>query len=202
MRIVVALLTAGLVAVGACSCGRMEPSSLASSAGKNASHQVSESAGSAVRTEPGRAMLIRGPLVFHGLPFFAPNALPGLEGEYSLVSGTAEPAVQGSSGGAPAERVLQLRIWYTREPLYFGTDWIRGTMGRYAIYTSKRDATGAVVIAFAADRYELLVELPSDDAELRRFAAALEDRFALFFADAATDADLSFPAYVDFATLP
>ena len=199
MRIFGALLIAGLVALCAWGCDRMAPSSPTVIAGAAAPHQNAESAGSAVQVKPGQAILIRGPLVFRGLPFFAPNALPGLEGEYSLALSSAEPKSQGSAGEVSAERALRLRVWYTREPLYFGTGWIRGTLGRYTIYTSTHDATGALVIAFAADRYELLVELPGDSAVLRRFAIALEDRFAVFFAEATTDAELSFPAYVDFA---
>jgi hypothetical protein len=211
MRVVVGLLTAGLVVFGAWGCGRMGHSPLASIAGNASPLKTAESAGGAglagggsivadsgIQLKSGRAILIRGPLIFRGLPFFAPNALPGLSGEYLLSLPAPEPTSQGSSGASASPQTLRLRVWYTREPLYFDAGWTRGALGRYTIYTSRRGAAGAPVIAFALDRYELFVELPADSAALRRFAAALEDRFALFFAEAATDADLSFPSFVDF----
>ncbi|MDA8426524.1 MAG: hypothetical protein M0Z80_10360, partial [Treponema sp.] len=148
----------------------------------------------------GRAMLVRGPLAFRGLPFFAPNALPGLSGVYAL----AAPAVPGPAGaasgdGGPASRTLPARVWFTRQQLYFGAGWTRGASGRYTVYSSTGGASGTVVLAFSTARYELLVELPRDDAGLRRFASALADSFELFFSEAATDADISFPAFVDYA---
>jgi len=57
---------------------------------------------------------------------------------------------------------------------------------------------GGPVIALAGPGYSLFFELPEDTPAFRSFLAAFERRFAFFFEGAPTDAELSFPAYLDY----
>ncbi|HUW42579.1 MAG TPA: hypothetical protein VMV90_16365 [Rectinemataceae bacterium] len=192
MRVVAVVVAIVLAAFGVSSCDRMQALVAASGTTPMAALQVA----------PGRAILVSGPLAFRGLPFFSPNALSGLVGEYALAPpavGAQGPAAAGSGGGVPVLRTLTARVWFTHEPLYFGARWTRGALGRYTVYSSTDQVTSSVILAFTSDRYELLVELPSGTTAFHRFAMALADRFALFFSESATDADISFPAFVDYA---
>jgi hypothetical protein len=132
-----------------------------------------------------RAILDRGTYAVKGLPFFSPNAIPCLMGEYLFPAPKAD---------------LRIPVWYTREPLVFGAEWARRDMPPYAARVLLRTEGGrqaGAVLSLATARYTLFLELPSDSAAFRDFAVALEQRFAVFFASAPSDAELSFPAYVD-----
>jgi hypothetical protein len=129
----------------------------------------------------GRALLSSGPDLLHGLPFFGPNAIAGLGGEY-LVGAEAIP------------------LWFTRVTLSYGGAWKEG--GGFPVVAGAREysltTSGRSVIAWKYARYSLIISFPSETAELRRFASALLLRFAFFFENAATDAELSFPATVEY----
>jgi|GEM_PF-6606001 len=170
------------------------PSS-ASSAAATSGEAPADSAAdieSELRQNPGRALLVRGTYAFRGLPHFPPNAVPGLAGEYLL----AAPPV-GPDSAAAGTADLSLRVWYTREPLVFGDRWKSGKLGPYTSYELRPDATSMLFLAIASDGHELFLELPRDLPELRSFAVALERKFDQFFVGASSDADLSFPAFVD-----
>jgi hypothetical protein len=139
-----------------------------------------------------RAVLAAGTFALRGLPFFSPNAIPCLKGEYALSPGgaTAPPAAE--TGIIPGERIP---VWFTREPLIFGAEWKRSSLGGYAARSLSRPAGQA--LALVSERYVLVFEIPSDDAAFRSIALAIANRFAVFFANAPTDAELSFPAFVD-----
>ena len=126
------------------------------------------------------ARLLSGPVALRGLPFFSPNAIRALRGEYRL----------GSS---------MVILWSCRDTLVFGPSWkalpSEGS-GRLAVRILARDQGS--VLALAAPGYTLFFELPADSATFRRFALALESRFSIFFDSAPTDAELSFPAFVSF----
>jgi hypothetical protein len=126
------------------------------------------------------ARLQSGPEQVRGLPFFSPNAIPALVGEYSL-------------GEARA------KVLCTREALVFGPEWRRVSPdpgpGLTGFLVQGQEG---VVLALLSPKYCLFVELPADKPALRRFASALESRFSTFFDKAATDAELSFPAWVEF----
>ncbi len=125
------------------------------------------------------ARLIKGPYPAKGLPFFETNALPALQGEYSLAQGSC-------------------RVWSCRAPLVFGGEWKsqgRAEAGQAALRLLSTPSS--VVLALSGDGYTLFFEAPSDSPTLRTFAYAMEKRFRGFFAAAPTDAELSFPAFVD-----
>jgi len=64
------------------------------------------------------------------------------------------------------------------------------------VFRLQRDVS--VVLALKAASYILFLELPEDTVALRRFALALDRRFGFFFENAATDAELSFPSFVEY----
>ena len=126
------------------------------------------------------ARLLSGPAALRGLPFFTPNAIRVLRGEYDL---------------GP----LRVAVWYTREALVFGEAWKVQPAGRGGSAKSwLLERSAGPVLAIAEPGYSLFVELPLDSASLRRFAWALDEKFRVFFLNAPTDAELSFPAFVDF----
>lgn len=134
--------------------------------------------GAAAARSPAR--LLSGPAALRGLPFFAPNAIRVLRGEYDL---------------GPFRVVL----WYTREALVFGDAWKAQPSGRGGQAKSwLLDRPEGTVLVIAESGYSLLAELPQDSASLRRFLWALDEKFRVFFLNAPTDAELSFPAFVDF----
>ncbi len=75
------------------------------------------------------ALLLRGAFYERGLPFFGPNAIPVLRGEY-LIGGEAEDAVS-AIGTAPAGSEAQAAeagsgaatVWYTREMIVLSSAW-------------------------------------------------------------------------------
>jgi len=129
---------------------------------------------------PGRALLLRGPEPRKGLPFFSPNAIPALVGEYEVSTAL-------------------VRVWSSRSPLSFGKSWESIPIKLPASLRALRLARdGGPVIALAGPDYSLFFELPADTPAFRSFLAAFERRFAFFFEGAPTDAELSFPAYLDY----
>jgi hypothetical protein len=126
------------------------------------------------------ARLMKGPEAVRGLPFFGPNAIAALAGEYAV--GT-----------------YRLSVYSCRGPVYLGAGWKAVSMGeRPAVSAFLLAGPPSAVVALKTDRYTLFIGLPEDLPALRRFSLALEDRFSSFFDNAPTDAELSFPAYVDY----
>lgn len=130
----------------------------------------------------GRALLLSGPEPSRGLPFFPRNALRALRGEYLLSNG-------------------RVRVWSCRELLVFGSEWrpadsetLRAS--GYAVLSLSR-AEGPV-LAFRGREFALFLEPAADGPAFRRFALALLRRFSFFFDNAVDDAELSFPAFVDY----
>ncbi|HOX48185.1 MAG TPA: hypothetical protein PLG14_03285, partial [Spirochaetales bacterium] len=121
---------------------------------------------------PGRALLLRGPEPRKGLPFFSPNAIPALVGEYEVSKSL-------------------VRVWSSRSPLSFGKSWESIPIKLPASLRALRLARdGGPVIALAGPDYSLFFELPADTPAFRSFLAAFERRFAFFFEGAPTDAEL------------
>jgi hypothetical protein len=168
-RALAALIVLGLV-------GAAVPAALAAQ-GRNAG---------AAATEQRRSLLVRGADAVRGLPFFSPNAIAALSGSYAL------------SAAAPARALVG--VWYTREPLVLGAAWKRADIGGVSGYALARGSGSALLVRNA--RYALFFEPPSgtgsDDPALRAFIKAFDRKFLAFFDNAATDAELSFPAYVDY----
>lgn len=140
-----------------------------------------------------RALLVSGADPVKGLPFFPPNALASLVGAYDL----ALPAPPGSltTPSALAE------VWYTRESLVLGPAWKRsdGALPQALVL----DRPQGPVYGLAGEGYRLFLEPPNGSAAgaesaWRAFVPAFERKFQAFFLNAATDAELSFPAFVDY----
>jgi hypothetical protein len=134
---------------------------------------------------PGRALLVSGPTPVRGLPFFSPNGIPGLSGSY-LVGADTVP------------------LWYSREALVFDSAW-RDTpalapAGARAFVLSAEGSPFAerFTVAWKMRKFSVILSLHADEAAGRRFALAFLTRFAFFFDNAVTDAELSFPATVDY----
>jgi len=154
----------------------LAPCSLAAQAGGKTMGSAT-GAPAAIRSP---ARLLSGPAALRGLPFFAPNAIRVLRGEYDLGS-------------------FRVTLWYTRDALIFGDAWKIQPAGRGGQAKSwLLERPEGPVLAIAESGYSLFVELPLDSASLRRFAWALDEKFRAFFLNAPTDAELSFPAFVDF----
>jgi len=154
----------------------------AQAAGSGTSAAAVPGGAAAARPElpPGRALLLRGPEPRKGLPFFSPNAIPALVGEYEVSTAL-------------------VRVWSSRSPLSFGKSWESIPIKLPASLRALRLARdGGPVIALAGPGYSLFFELPEDTPAFRSFLAAFERRFAFFFEGAPTDAELSFPAYLDY----
>jgi len=154
----------------------------AQAAGSGTSAAAVPGGAAAARPElpPGRALLLRGPEPRKGLPFFSPNAIPALVGEYEVSKSL-------------------VRVWSSRSPLSFGKSWESIPIKLPASLRALRLARdGGPVIALAGPDYSLFFELPADTPAFRSFLAAFERRFAFFFEGAPTDAELSFPAYLDY----
>ena len=144
------------------------------------------------------AMLVRGADSVRGLPFFPPNALAALVGAYRPQSAVSVAAPQPGEPGAAG--VDETTVWYTRETLVLGPAWKRtGLVGSEAYLMAR--PRGAVILLKQA-RYYLFFELPvgaePGDKDRLSFVRAFDRKFLAFFNNAATDAELSFPAYVDF----
>jgi hypothetical protein len=133
-----------------------------------------------------RAMLIRGPDRAKGLPFFQPNAIAALAGSYSLDGSSATPAASAAS------------VWFTREYLVLGPSWKRSDMAGLAAYVQALPASQAVALKLSD--YYLLFELPGSlPASLRSaFIEAFERKFLVFYQNAGSEAEISFPAFVDY----
>jgi len=155
------------------------------------------SAGTAAR----RALLERGADPIKGLPFFSPNAIAALSGAYDLgASAAAKAAVSPIAASRPAPNAPMVGVWYTREDLVIGSAWKRAAVGGASGYALSRSQ--GIVLALRGQGYSLFFELPSgeaaDDPAALAFIKAFDRKFLAFFENAATDAELSFPAYVDY----
>jgi hypothetical protein len=146
---------------------------------------------------PRRAVLLRGADAVKGLPFFPPNAIAALSGAY--VPNRPAPA-GGSSAAGAAPGLPETAVWYSREFLVLSPAWKRvdslsvGFPDEAAYALARGSLT---ILAIRAPKYTLFFEL-SDEGGGREFARAFDRKFRSFFDNAAGDAELSFPAYVDY----
>ena len=158
---------------------------------------LSPEAASAGTAPPRREILVRGADPVKGLPFFHPNALPALVGLYLPESAAAGSSPIGDSARAgsagPGEGIT---VWYTSEVLVLEGAWKRTDMGGSEAYLLAGPRGPVIVLRLPS--YYLFFELPSDDSDGRAFVRAFDRKFSAFFANAATPAELSFPAFVDY----
>ncbi len=131
-------------------------------------------------SKPASARLLKGPTAVRGLPFFGQNAIAALSGEYAV-----------------GQR--RVKVWSCRSPVFYSPAWkpTQTDLGASTRAFLLARPEGPV-LAFSAGSFTLFVELPADSPSLRRFSVALERRFAVFFVNAASDAELSFPAFVEY----
>jgi len=129
----------------------------------------------------GQALLVRGPERVAGLPFFSPNAISALRGEYLLGKD-------------------RLEFWFTREALVFSPPWKEDPALAPALARGARSLRSPLgfVVAWSYPRYTLILAFPLESSFNKGFAEALSRRFGFFFDNAADDAGLSFPALVEF----
>jgi len=166
---------------------------------------------SSAAAAPRRALLARGADPVKGLPFFSPNAIAALRGSYDLAEagaarGAASGAVPASPAGALGSRgeTRAIQVWYSREGVVFSEAWKRlgqGEAGAYAEAAFSLERGAARVLALRAEGYALFFELtqdPKDAGAELSFVRAFAAKFALYFRNAQTDAELSFPAFVDY----
>jgi hypothetical protein len=140
---------------------------------------------------PRRAVLLRGADAVKGLPFFSPNAIAALSGLYALEKAGAQ-----AEGGAPA----QVAVWYSRESIVFAAAWKRVDprgVSSYADAAYSLARGSGSILAMRSEGYALFFEL-SDDPRALAFARAFSAKFPIFFHNASSDTELSFPAYVDY----
>jgi len=161
-----------------------------------------------------RALLSRGAEPVRGLPFFSPNAIPSLRAEYILFAAGSLPS-DAAQAIDPSRGEALVRVWCTRERLVLGPVWAAISLGAARALSLER-AEGPA-LALVGGRYTLIFESPEareeekaqpgqaarsgpsrlDLRSLGAFALAFESKFSAFFDRAASDAELSFPAYVD-----
>jgi len=161
-------------------------------------------AGAAAQSSGARAakssgLLVRGPFSERGLPFFGANAIPVLRGEY-LVGAKAEDAasaVGAASAEGSASSAGPTTVWYTREGVVLSSAWqaIPGSANASLRLLAQPEGE---VLYVRGEGYSLFVRAPKADAAARSFALALNRRFAVFFNSASSDAELSFPAVVEY----
>jgi hypothetical protein len=137
-----------------------------------------------------QAFLVRGADAVKGLPFFPPNAIAALTGAYS-------PDVR---EGNSADRSAEIAVWFTSEALVLGSSWKRADFPGHDAFVLARPQ--GPVLVLKGTSYYLFFELPSgaasDDSRHRAFIQAFDRKFQVFFGNAATESELSFPAYVDY----
>jgi hypothetical protein len=151
---------------------------------------------------PRRAVLLRGADTVKGLPFFAPNAIVALSGLYALDKSAPTASPDGSDPGAGIARgpAAQVAVWFSREGIVFAPAWKRvdsRAFGSYSDVAYSLESGGGTVLALKSEGYTLFFEL-GGDPRAADFARAFAGKFPIFFRNAASDAELSFPAYVDY----
>jgi len=149
---------------------------------------------------PGRALLVDGSRLVKGLPGFGRNALPALAGMYAYI-----PAGQKTIQGEP-DTILQVSVWFTREPLVYSAEWTTPAgglkpcptlpAGISLLGTFKPDE-GTTLWALGAAGYTLFVGVPAALANPCRFVSVLAERFLFFQRYAERPEDTSFPAILD-----
>jgi hypothetical protein len=150
------------------------------------------------RAETPAAVLLKGAISARGLPFFGPNAIGALYGEYLLGmrARDAASAVAAAGGAAASDKARLVSVWYTRESVVLSAAW----------KSSASYGPGARVLArpegpalfLKGEGYSLFLELAAESPEARSFAQALNRKFAVFFRNAPSDAELSFPSVVEY----
>jgi hypothetical protein len=144
------------------------------------------------------AILLKGAIAERGLPFFGPNAIRALYGEYLLGERAQDAAsAVGAAESAPGKDDPRLvRLWYTRESVVLSSAWKASSA--YGAGSRVLDRPEGPAVHLKGEGYSLFLELRSESPEARSFAPALNRKFAVFFRNASSDAELSFPSTVEY----
>jgi hypothetical protein len=144
------------------------------------------------------AILLKGAIAERGIPFFGPNAIRALYGEYLLGKSALDAAsAVGAAESAPGKDDPRIaRLWYTRESVVLSSAW--KASGAYGAGSRVLDRPEGPAVFLKGGGYSLFLELASDSPEARSFAQALNRKFAVFFRNASSDAELSFPSTVEY----
>jgi hypothetical protein len=144
------------------------------------------------------AILLKGAIAERGLPFFGPNAIRALYGEYLLGARARDAAsAVGDAGSASGKGDPRLaRLWYTRESVVLSQAWKAASA--YGSLSRVLDRPEGPAVFLKGEGYSLFLELAIDSPEARSFAQALNRKFAVFFRNASSDAELSFPSTVEY----
>lgn len=130
------------------------------------------------------ALLVRGTEPVKGLPGFGDNAFAAIYGEYDL-----------------GEAIPPVRVWATREPLYFHPDvWKERRLGGYAGLERVADDGNLFAVTLTGSEWTVLVAYSEEGlgaAGSDRFFRGFLSRFSLFVAGAKLPTDVSFPATFD-----
>jgi hypothetical protein len=146
------------------------------------------------------ALLIRGTFAQRGLPFFGPNAIQSLSGEYLLGDSSRDQAAalkaaQDELGQGNPNRI---NVWYTREQVVLSSEWKSTVAPGMRILSRPEGRPGIEVLFVKGEGYSLFLECKAVSAEIRAFALALNRKFSVFFGKASNDTELSFPALVEY----
>lgn len=142
------------------------------------------------------AVLLRGTYPLRGLPFFGPNAIQSLYGEYHLgiEARDAAAALKAASDELGKSNPNRINVWYTREQVVLSSEW-KSTAAPGVRILSRPEAE---VLFVKGEGYSLFLECKAAGSEIRAFALALNRKFSVFFGKASSDTELSFPALVEY----
>jgi|GEM_PF-1439324 len=150
------------------------------------------------RPEAPSAVLLRGTFSVRGLPFFGPNAIGALHGEYLLGTRASDAASAVAAAANDPAKYEDRRVsaWYTKERVVLSTGWkASASAGPGAFVLARPEGP---VLFLKGEGYSLFLELRAETPETKAFAQALNRKFGVFFRNAASDAELSFPALVEY----
>jgi hypothetical protein len=159
--------------------------------------------------QPGRAVLVDGSRAVKGLPGFGRNALPALSGIYAYMPAGQKPA-PGAPPDAPGKSaedgIIQVSVWFTREPLVFPESWKTPVQSLATCSTLPSGITMPGMLipdeetslwAIGATGYTLFIAIPDALPDPCRFASVFTERFQFFQRYAERPEDTSFPAILD-----
>jgi hypothetical protein len=144
------------------------------------------------------AVLIKGTISARGLPFFGPNAIGALYGEYLLGAGAqdAASAVSAAGEGSAKYEDRLVSAWYTRDHVVLSSAWKGSTAAGAGARVLARPE--GPVLFLEGEGYSLFLEIGAESASTLSFARALNRKFVVFFRNASSDAELSFPSTVEY----
>jgi hypothetical protein len=135
----------------------------------------------------GQAILDRGPLAVHGLPFFPPNALQAYLGEY--VVGAA-----GRDAGG-----LRVTVYFTREPLVLPAGWRPASCGQEALLrVSGEGEPSFCYVEPGEEGFALFLSFPGESFPWCPWSQAFLQRLRYLLAFSQGSPEIPFPAVFEY----